>query len=244
MHERFSLSYWAVLTIAIAFIVCSVVLGGAIRNIKRTSDTITVTGSAKRGIRSDYIIWRGSINAQKSELQEAYREVNLYGNRVRTYLRDHHIPDSSITFSSIETEPIKEFVANVQPTGQILAYNLTQRFEVRSNQVDSIAALSRQATELIDEGIQLTSYPPEYLFTRLGDLRMEMLSEATKDARKRAETIAEAAGSRVGPVRTARMGVFQITQRYSTEVSDYGINDTWSLEKDITAVVSLSFALK
>jgi hypothetical protein len=70
-----------------------------------------------------------------------------------------------------------------------------------------------------------------------------MLSEATQDARARADAIARSAGGEIGAVRSVRMGVFQITPRHSTEVSDYGINDTSSLEKDITAVVRVTFAV-
>ena len=71
-----------------------------------------------------------------------------------------------------------------------------------------------------------------------------MMGEATKDARARAEVIAEAAGSNVGSVRSAATGVVQITPRFSTEVSDYGMNDVTSIEKDITTVVKVTFALK
>lgn len=85
---------------------------------------------------------------------------------------------------------------------------------------------------------------PEYLYTRLADIRVAMLGEATRDARERAAVIATAAGSEIGAVRSARMGVFQITPRHSTEVSDYGINDVSSLEKDITAVVRVTFAVR
>jgi hypothetical protein len=71
-----------------------------------------------------------------------------------------------------------------------------------------------------------------------------MLSEATADARQRAEQILKSAGSRLGPVRSVRTGVFQITRPHSTEVSDYGMYDTSTIEKDITAVLTLSFAVQ
>lgn len=84
----------------------------------------------------------------------------------------------------------------------------------------------------------------EYLYTRLAALRVEMLAEATQDARRRAEVMAHSVGSAIGPIRAARMGVFQITPRHSTEVSGEGIYDTTSVEKNITAVVSVTFALR
>ena len=71
-----------------------------------------------------------------------------------------------------------------------------------------------------------------------------MLAEAAKDAKKRAEQVAASTDSSIGNVRTARMGVLQITPADSNEVSDSGMNDTSSLDKDITAVVNLSFEIK
>jgi len=71
-----------------------------------------------------------------------------------------------------------------------------------------------------------------------------LLALATKDAHDRALSMAEAVGSDIGAVRSAKMGVFQITRPYSTDVSDYGIYDTSWIEKQITAVVRVTFAVK
>ena len=71
-----------------------------------------------------------------------------------------------------------------------------------------------------------------------------MLAEATKDARKRAEMISQNAGNELGELKYADMGVIQITPLYSNEISDYGMNDTYSLEKEITAIVHCEFKIK
>jgi hypothetical protein len=245
MEDRLGRSIlWGSIAFGIALIIAAVFLSGGIREIRSGAETISVTGSAKRPIRSDYVIWRGSLTSQKPGMQEAYQDVKRYGDRLHAYLKDRNIPDSLITFSSIENEQIPEFLSSGQPSGRIVAYRLNQRFEVRSEKVDALVALSNQAGELIKEGVPLMSFPLEFLYTKLADLRIEMLAEATKDARARAEVIAQSAGNRISAVRSARMGVFQITARNSTQVSDYGIYDTSSLDKDITAVVTLSFSLK
>jgi hypothetical protein len=124
-----------------------------------------------------------------------------------------------------------------------LAYRLTQRVKISSKEVDKIAALVNRSNDLINEGIPIISDPPQYLYTDLAKLRVEMVAEAVRDAQNRAQSIAQATNSRVGKVRNVNTGVFQITSRFSTDVSDYGIYDTSSKEKDITAVVSVSFGL-
>lgn len=90
----------------------------------------------------------------------------------------------------------------------------------------------------------LDSAPARYLYTKLADLKVNMLAEATKDATSRAQQIAGNSGASLGPVREARMGVMQINPIHSNSVSDSGNNDTSSYEKEITAVVSAKFALK
>jgi len=212
--------------------------------VKRASDVFVVTGSAKRAITSDYLLWRLSVSSQQPSAQDAYRDLIRQTERIRAYLKEKQVPEDAITTNAIETMAIPEVTANGQETGQILAYRLTQRFEIRSGDVARYTELSRQVTELIEEGISLVSEPPQYLYTQLDQLRVEMVAAATKDARARAEAIASSTGSRVGRVRDAKTGVFQITSRNSTDVSDSGIYDTSSLDKDITAVVSVTFGIE
>jgi hypothetical protein len=129
-------------------------------------------------------------------------------------------------------------------TNKIDYYDLSQTVTIRSNEIDKITEISRKATELLNEGVAFQSEAPQYLYTKLADIKVTMLAEATKDARKRAEMIAECAGSKLGGLKYADMGVMQITPLYSNEVSDYGVNDTYSLEKEITAVVHCKFEIK
>jgi hypothetical protein len=106
-----------------------------------------------------------------------------------------------------------------------------------------VTEVSRQSTELIEEDVELISQPPEYFYTKLAELKLEMLGKASADARKRAGQIVSCAGNKIGVMRSARMGVFQITPANSVEVADYGMNDTSSLQKKVTAVVHAEFSI-
>ncbi len=242
--ENRSQIFLGMLALAVALVIGALVAAHAVKTVKRSGDTITVTGSAKRPIRSDFVVWRGSVTAQKPNLQDAFGEIRNHANRLRAYFTEKGIPDSVISFKPISTWAIPETYADGRQTGRTLAYQLRQMFEIRSSEVDRITALSSDATDLISEGVNFESYSPEYLITYLSELRSEMLSEAAADARQRALSMAESVGNTIGALRNARMGVFQITARNSTDVSDYGIYDTSALEKDITAVVRLTFAIR
>lgn len=208
------------------------------------SRAITVTGSAKQQIKSDLIVWKGSFSCQSQILAEAYAKLKVDSDKVRKYLKGKGISEKDMVFSSIDTNPVYEVNYNGQYTNNIIAYRLYQRVEISSEDVDKLSQIAREATELMNEGVEFQSLQPEYFYTKIADLKVSMLAEATKDAKNRAEQISQNTDSRIGALKSAKMGVFQITPLYSTEVADYGINDTSSLEKEITAVVTCTFEMK
>ncbi|MGE5630638.1 MAG: SIMPL domain-containing protein [Caulobacteraceae bacterium] len=238
----------------LAFILVALILAGglitstylAVRGLIeiKGNTSITVTGSAKQQLKSDLIVWRGSFSCQSPTMAEAYVRLKESSDKVRKYLVSKGIGDDELVFTSIDTSPIFEVNINGQYTNNLLGYRLQQQVEISSADVDRISQISREATELINEGVEFQSFPPQYFYTKIADLKVSMLAEATKDAKNRAEQIAQNTGSSIGTLKSAKMGVFQITPLYSTEVADYGINDTSSIQKEITAVVTCTFELK
>jgi hypothetical protein len=229
------------LVIGVAIVVAAALGAGALEAIKASRQTITVTGSARRQITSDLIIWRGNVSSQSGDLKGAYAELKSGMAKLKAYLKEKGIPDEQVVETSINTVTLHPLSEQGMEMAAISGYRLQQGVEIRSGDVERITAISRQSTELINQGVPLESQPPQYLYTKLGDLKVQMQAEAAKDAKARAEQIASATGSEIGKVRSARMGVLQITPAFSNEVSDYGINDQSSLEKDITAVVTVEF---
>lgn len=242
--EHFPQLFAGLAALSLSLVMSSFIGATAIREFKQANDILEVTGSAKRPIRSDYIVLRFSLSSQEPTAKAAYQALKQQTERLQAYLREQEVPDDAVTLSAIQTSSVPEITANGRSTGKILAYRLSQNLEIRSDEVEKYTELSQQANELITEGINLVSQPPQYLYTKLPQLRVEMIAEASQDAQARARAIAKSTGNKVGAIRSAKTGVFQITSRNSTDVSDYGIYDTSSLEKDITAVVSVQFGME
>lgn len=231
--------------IATATIVSSVILSQGFLKVTRfVKEQISVTGSAQKEIKSDYIIWTGSFARSEADLPTAYKKLQADLNTVNKYLVSKGVSDNEIIVSPIATETIFKKNDRGNDTNDIQAYRLSQSVEIRSANVDKIAQISREATELINENIGFVSGSPEYFYTKLDELKIEMLALATQNAKQRAENMVKAAGNKIGLLRQAKMGVFQITPVKSTEVTDWGVNDTSSLEKKVTAVVSASFSIE
>ncbi len=229
--------------LAVGLIISSWLLGSSLVKIKTAGNTITVTGSAKKAIKSDLAEWNGTFLAKSPELTSAYSQLKVSQTKVKSYLQSEGITEKDIVFSSINTNIKYVILPNGQWSNQIEGYELSQTVQIRSKDVDKITDLSRKATDLINQGVEIQSNPPQYYYTKIADLKVEMLSLATQDAMKRAQQIAKNAGSKVGALRSAKMGVFQITPPYSNDISDYGTNDTSSLEKEITAVMTCEFEI-
>ena len=231
-------------SLALGLVVSSMILGWAYTKSKKgEEEAITVTGSARMRIKSDLVVWTAGVATQAPQLGDAYKQLSESVPKIKKYLIEKGVPEDKITVSSISTTTLTKTDENGRATSEITGYSLRQSVSVTSNEVDRIAQISRESTELINQGILLESSAPQFYYTKLGDLKIEMLGEAAKDAKNRAERIAESTASNIGSIRSARMGVMQITAPESTEVSDYGVNDTSSVEKDVTAVVNVSFAI-
>jgi len=222
--------------LAVGLIISSLILGWSYRGSKKGDEAITVTGSAKRRITSDLVVWSAGVSVQAPQLSD-----NI--PRIKQYLLSKGIAEDQMTVSSITTTTLKRRDADGNESSEITGYSLSQQIEVKSNDVAKISQVAREATELINQGILIESSAPKYYYTKIGDLKVEMLGEAAKDAKERAEKIASSTGNSIGSVRSAKMGVLQITAADSTDVSDYGVYDTSTIDKDMTAVVNVSFAV-
>ncbi len=237
--------YWLNIgtALALGLVLSSAIFGWFYSKTRKSDDAITVTGSARKRIKSDLVVWNAGVSTQASQLADAYKTLTDQVPRIKSYLIQKGIPQDQITVSAISTVTLKKKTPAGEETAEIEGYSLRQQVEVTSTDVDKIAQIAREATELMNQGILLESNAPAFYYTKLGDLKIEMLGEAARDAKVRADKIAESTGNRIGSIRSARMGVMQITAPNSTEVSDYGVNDTASIDKDVTAVVNVSFAI-
>lgn len=237
--------YWIFVLIALilsgALVASTYIATGGLVAIKGEGKNLEVKGSAKMEIKSDFVVWSGSFRVNAPDLKSAYQSIKDSKNVVVAYLKSKGIPENEISFSSITTITYNVILPNGMYSNEIESYQLSQNVQISSSNIDDITRLSRDITELLDQGVQLDSYAPQYFYTKLADLKIQMLELAAKDAKVRADALLKATGNTVGALQSAKVGVFQITPLYSNEISDYGINDTSSIDKEITAVVTCVF---
>jgi hypothetical protein len=215
---------------------------------------INVTGSAKKRIISDQIEWSATITTLEMERIKAIRDLAAHTKVTLEYLREHGIKESEIVPSSVTVQPIFETDrielqtkegTQIREKKTFKGHQAVQVITLRSGDCARIERVSREITQLLERGIPVESSPPSYYYTKLGELKITMLAEASKDARTRAENmVGETGGADLGKLLSAQMGIINVNPANSSATSWEGNNDTSSLEKDIITIVRVVYALK
>jgi hypothetical protein len=233
--------------IGLAFIIGLFIIGNAYKSRSKAMETISVTGSAEKDFVSDLIVWRGSYSRKSMDLKSAYAQLKEDENTIRAYLSGKGIQNNEMVFSSVNIN--KEFNYKTDENGRSLGqefsgFNLTQNVRIESSNVDKIDQISREATELIEKGIEFNSSAPLFYYTKLTEIKMDLLAKASADGKQRAEIIAKNSGSSLGKLKNANLGVFQITGKNSDEDYSYGGTfNTSSRNKTGSITIRMEFAV-
>ena len=206
----------------------------------RAGNAITVTGIAKTTATADNVVWTLNANESSSTASASVRKVESSVVALKAYLSKGSIPDSAIEVGSVSTYANEEY-SNGNPTGRILSYRANQNVTVRSKDVQLIKKLSNGIGSLLQTGVNISNYGPQYYVSTLGELRPKLLGEAMKDAKVRAASITKAVGGKVGAVMSVTSGPVQVTTPDSVDTSAGGMYDTSSIEKTVSVTVSVAF---
>jgi uncharacterized protein len=214
-----------------------------VKGIRNANDTITVTGASTERISSDYVDWSVEVTQSGPSQQASYQVLQPAVRETVAFLKAQGIETDEMELDSVKSE--KEDVRDPR-TGELRSTNWTtkQAILIGSWNVDKIHKVSGQIGQLIGKGVSLTINQPAYTYTKLAEKRVDMLAKATKDAHARARAIALEAGAGIGAITNADTGTFQITAPNSTEASDTGSYDTRTIDKDITAVMAVTFRVE
>jgi hypothetical protein len=204
------------------------------------SQVISVTGSAHQDVTSDLAVWTAAFSVEADQLSEAQQKLKADAARVTDFFQQRGITNAEI--SAINIQQLRS--SGNDDNSKTVGYRLRQTVRLESGDVARVMELQQQSSSLVEAGVELDDLGIEFVYTHLAEAKIDMLAAATKDAQARAEQIASEGGRNIRALRSAKMGVFQITPRNSSDTSAEGINDTTSREKTIRAIVSANFSLK
>ncbi|MGE5519670.1 MAG: SIMPL domain-containing protein [Candidatus Dadabacteria bacterium] len=241
-------SYTSTLIIALVILFSVFLIVNTARYRFKSSESISVTGLAEKDFTADQIVWTGTFVRTGTDLRMAYSQLKLDESQIRQYLDYAGLKDSNYVFSSVDMQ--RNYQENYDGQGRMTGrtftgFNLSQTFTVDSRNIAMVEKMSREITGLLQKGIELNSSAPRYYYSRLNELKIDLLSKAAADAKQRAESIAKNSDVNLGDLRKASMGVFQITGKNSNENYSYGgVFNTSSKEKTASITLKVDYQVK
>ena len=232
-------------TIIVSAVIIALALGVGLTQVgtgfaTRAGNGITVTGSAKTSAVADNAVWTLSVSLSSPTVGAAVKKVDADVAALSSYLTQGGIAADALTLGAVSTYANEEYV-NGNSTGRILSYRASRDVTVRTSDVELVSKLSQGIGSLLGTGINVNNYGPQYYISNLPELRPELMSEAMKDAKLRAESLTKAVGSSLGSLANVKAGTIQITTPDSTMTADYGAYDTSTINKTVSATVSVTF---
>ena len=232
-------------TIIISAVIIALALGVGLTQVgtgfaTRAGNGITVTGSAKTSAVADNAVWTLSVSLSSPTVGAAVKKVDSDVAALSSYLTQGGIAADALTLGAVSTYANEEYV-NGNSTGRILSYRASRDVTVRTKDVQLVSKLSQGIGTLLGTGINVNNYGPQYYISNLPELRPELMSDAMKDAKLRAESLTKAVGGSLGSLVNVKAGPIQITTPDSTMTADYGAYDTSTINKTVSATVSVTF---
>ena len=231
--------------IALGCVVSTYILSGAIVEFQKIQNqSIRVTGSASQKVTSDRAAWTINFRTKQPLLKDGYAKLNSDAKKIKDFLVKNGIEENNIVFSSINSYENYKILPNGHTSNDVDTYTVYQSVTVKSDDINKFTEMSKKVDELVNQDINLNAESVEYFVSNIDDIKVKMVGEASKNAKMRAESMVSGTNGKIGVMNSARMGVFQIVPVDSTEVNDYGINDTSSIEKKVVATVTATFTVK
>jgi uncharacterized protein len=232
--------FLGLLSLAVAAVWIGHIFASTIHDAKHAHDTITITGSARKPISADLVQWELEVKGEAGTEVSAAYDARTAGSSLAAFLRNAGIAPKDVSPEVVQSEVV---TTRIDKKHTRTTYVVSQGYGVSSRQIDVVARAATRLGTLLERGIDVSAQPLAYVSTNLDAAKLDALAAATAEARRRAEILVKGLGGHLGRMRASSLGVYQITPRNSTEISDYGVNDTSSRLKDVTAVVTATFAV-
>ena len=209
---------------------------------------ISVTGLGSIDFSSDQILWTGHFETSDKDLSKAFETIRKQRKIVEEYLLERGVQGSDITFRQVDSDEEKRKIYNDDGKyigSEFEAYRLSQVVQIDSRDIDLVISISREISELLEQGLEIESYNPKFYYTELDDLKLNLIRQASENGRIRAEQIADNSKSTIKGLNSAKLGVFQILGYNSGESYSWsGTFNTSSRWKTASITVKMDFEVE
>lgn len=215
---------WVAVILSIGLIVTVTIASSAYNTKYKAQNIISVTGSAQKNFESDIIKWTAQYARKSTDISEASSWLKDDREAVKTFLNQQGIKSDDIIFQAvnIRKEYDYEYDTHGNSTRVFTGYVLHQSVVIESKELDVVEQAAREISSLLSQGIELTSNEPQFFYSDLESLKLDLIKEASENAYQRATNIASESQANVKGMQQAELGIFQITGQNEDEAYSYG----------------------
>ena len=204
--------------LCVGLIVLGYLISSSIIRIKELNRTVSVKGLSEREVPANIAIWPIKFNETDNDLNNLYSVVEQKTILIAEFLAKSGFSNDEISISAPAIID-RQAQGYMDSTKIKFRYTASSTITVYSDKVDLVRETMKRLVELGKQGIAIAGQDhatrTEFLFTKLNDIKPEMVQEATKKAREVAEKFAKDSNSGLGKIKTARQGQFSINDRDS-----------------------------
>lgn len=210
---------------------------------KVNANSVTVKGLAEMSVKADLAVWDLKFVVTGNDLQTAQQQIETQSAMIIKFLQEQGLPAADIVPGRIETN---DLMANPYRSANTDGprFILNRIITVETKDVDLVDKALAASNVLIARGIIFDSssygYSVSYVFTKLNDIKPQMLEKATRNAKQAALEFAKNSGSAVGAIRHANQGVFSILPEIQTNNS----MESQQINKKVRVVSTVEYWLK
>ncbi|ANO52563.1 SIMPL domain-containing protein [Woeseia oceani] len=205
------------LLVAIGLAIGGYFIGDGFVSARALERSVEVKGLAERDVMADTAIWPMQIMVAGNELEPLFIAIEKQGAQVQTFLRENGFIEDEISVSAPSV--VDRLARDYSDPNTRFRYSVTQVITVFTSKIETVRNAGQELAALGKAGIVLNqndyNFQTQYLFNGLNDLKPAMIEEATRNAREVAAKFAEDSASRLGRIRNANQGQFQISDRDS-----------------------------
>ncbi len=205
------------LFIGAGLVILGIFLYLGVTHFKDADRIVSVRGLSEREVEADRVLWPVVYSIGSNDFYSINNSIDNNNKTILEFITSAGIPSEDIIVNSFSVEDLNadRYSENKLP----YRYLATQVITVNTDKVSEVIKLQQTQNSLLKHGIALATnsyqYGTEFIFTKLNDIKPEMIEQATKAARESAEKFAQDSGSDVGNIRTATQGQFSIEDRDS-----------------------------
>jgi hypothetical protein len=233
----------AVAIFAIGLTTSGYALGDGLRRSKMAEHrSVTVRGVSERDVTADLATWSVTFSHRGPELGSVQQSVDEQARAVRAFFQRAGFKPVEVTDADVSLGHEQPTDNKGNPVGPRLV-TVSRSIQLRTTDVMRARdAYTRQA-ELLRDGVEMSSSGVNFTFTKLNDLKPQMIAEATQNARRSADQFAHDSGTSVGRIKTASQGYFSIGARDGEECDDCGSSGGTTPYQKVRVVTTIDYDL-